>query len=96
MSTVIICRPSDEFLRKRYLHCVMCQVTTEAVLRFEAWYGVTHYCCRCGDAWTDGELHERPFARGWRDRAVRKHRKLWDQATHGPGPTFAQLMGEVS
>jgi hypothetical protein len=29
--------------------------------------------------------------RYWRKAAVKHHRKLWDRATHGPGPSFQEL-----
>lgn len=38
---VVICRPSDRFLRKRYWRCPMCECTTEAVFRYELWYGLS-------------------------------------------------------
>lgn len=91
---VIVCRPSDEFLRKRYRRCPVCECTTEMVERHEPWYGRTVMCCRCGDSWSDGELHERPFARGWRARSVRRYRVLWMRAGHGPDPTFEELYPE--
>lgn len=82
---------SDKFLRKRYMRCPSCQCTTEMVVRHEAYYGLTAYCCRCGDSWQDGEMAARPFAPGWRREAIRAHRALWDRATHGPDPTVEQL-----
>lgn len=96
MSAVVICRPDSRFLRKRYEYCPMDQCTTEMVVRHEGWYGVTTMCCRCGDSWTDGELHERPLRRGWRREAVRRYRRLWDLATHGPDPTALELFPEMS
>lgn len=93
--SITICRPDNRFLRKEIRYCPMDMCRTEMAVRYEPYYGITMYCCRCGDAWTDGELHERPFQRGWRDRAVRDHRRLWDQATHGPAPTAAELYPEL-
>ena len=91
MSTagVIICRPSGH-LRKRYLRCSTCECITEMVARYEYFHGATYYCCRCGDTWWDGELGHRPFARNWRQRAVRRHREMWDRATFGPAPDWDQ------
>ena len=34
------------------------------------WHGTTWTCAGCGDQWTDGERHERPFAPGWRRRNI--------------------------
>lgn len=91
---VMVCMANNNFLRKRIVRCPICQCKTEMVARYEAWYGTTLYCCKCGDSWCDGELYPRPFARGWRRAAVKKHRKLWDQATHaGPPPLEALYPG---
>lgn len=92
----IVCGPDNTTLRKRYLRCPMCECTTETVTRDDGWYGRVVMCCRCGDSWSDGELHERPFARGWRQRAIAKHRSLWDLATHGPDPTFEEMFPEYA
>lgn len=90
----IICGPSATNRRKRYEYCPMCMCTTEMVVSFDGWYGTSSYCCRCGDAWCDGDPYPRPFARGWRRKAIRRHRRMWDAATHGPAPTMAELFGE--
>lgn len=45
-----------------------------------AWYGPTLTCLGCGDAWTDGELHERPFQRGWRANSIAKAQRDWRSA----------------
>lgn len=92
--TVIICGPDNRFLRKRYLRCPMCECITEMVTRDGGWWGREVMCCRCGDSWQDGELHERPFAPRWRQKAIAEHRRLWDLATHGPDPTFGELFPE--
>lgn len=93
---VTVCGPDNTRLRKRYLRCPVCECTTEMVTRNDGWYGLVAMCCRCGDSWSGGELRERPFARGWRKRAVARHRRLWDQATHGPDPTFEELFPEYA
>jgi hypothetical protein len=85
---VIACGPNPSNRRKRYLRCPMCECITETVVSFGGWYGISCFCCRCGDGWCDGELYERPFARGWRKRAIARHRRMWDEATHGPEPTL--------
>lgn len=89
---IIICCPDDRFLKRRYLRCPVCMCITETVIRFEAWYDATYYCCKCGDAWAGAELLERPFRRNWRAAAVRRARRLWDQATYGPPPTLEELL----
>lgn len=91
MSNIHINWTDNRFLRKRYIRCPCCQCTTEMVVRYEAYYGLTTYCCRCGDSWQDGEMFPRPFQRGWRKAAIRRYRKLWDQATHGAAPTLQEM-----
>lgn len=90
----LVLMADNRWLRKRYLRCPSCQCITEMVVRFEAWYGDTTYCCRCGDWWQDGEMCPRPFQRGWRKKAIAKHRELWDRATFGPNPTLQELYPE--
>ncbi len=92
---VIVTMASNQFLRKTIRRCPICECMTEMVDRHEARYGVSTYCCKCGDSWQDGELYPRPFARGWRTKAVRRHRTLWDEATHGPAPTVAELFPDL-
>jgi hypothetical protein len=96
MNTVVhICGPSDEFLRKRYLRCPICQCITEHVTRDGGYWGYERHCCRCGDSWIDGELCPRPFKRGWRQKSIASVRRMWDRATHGPDPTYEELFGEL-
>jgi hypothetical protein len=92
--TTFICGPGYNHLRKRYLRCPSCQCITETVTQDGGYWGFEIMCCRCGDAWLDGELLERPFRRGWRADRIRVHRRLWDIATHGPNPTARELFPE--
>lgn len=57
--------------RKR-LACPTCKQRRSflRVYSTSMFYGATDTCLGCGDSWSDGELRERPFARGWRQRAV--------------------------
>lgn len=95
MTYVHINWADNRFLRKRYLRCPVCECITEMVVRHEAYYGATTFCCRCGDSWQDGELSPRPFSSHWRKRAVARHRKLWDRATHGPAPTLKEMLPDL-
>ncbi|GEL19304.1 hypothetical protein [Pseudonocardia asaccharolytica] len=96
MPAVFVCGPDNRNLRKRYWRCPSCERITETVVRHGGWWGVDILCCRCGDRWTDGQLRPRPFQRGWRDERRRRHRQLWDAATHGPDPTFEELFPEYA
>ena len=48
------------------------------------WYSPTWQCLGCGDRWSDGERGYRPFARGWRDRAIAEARRKWAEAPAYP------------
>ncbi|MBX9392237.1 hypothetical protein K4749_01150 [Streptomyces sp. TRM72054] len=80
MATPIICRPPS-FPIRRILNC-----PTEGRRRRMAgidggpYYGPTLTCLGCGDAWTCGEMHERPFQRGWRQKAVAAAKRAWEEA----------------
>lgn len=56
--------------------CPTCQKETRFLNQFQGYYGWRCTCLECGDTWADGELVERPFARGWRkqrlERALRR------------------------
>lgn len=45
-----------------------------------AWYGPTITCCGCGDSWSDGEMLERPFRRGWRKESIGRAVRDWYEA----------------
>ena len=38
------------------------------------WYGTTWTCAGCGDQWSDGEMHQRPFSPGWRKQNIERAR----------------------
>jgi hypothetical protein len=44
--------------------------------QFQEWYGMTWTCCGCGETWTDGEQHERPFVPGWRKSNIEYARRV--------------------
>lgn len=76
---VVVCRP-NEFLLRRITHCPTEQKRRRFSGRSAVWYGTTWTCCGCGDSWTDGERHERPFARGWRAKAMAGAKQVWEEA----------------
>jgi hypothetical protein len=61
------------------------------VFIFAAYYDTVMLCSRCGDGWGEDGLFDRPLSRYWRRDAVAAIRKLWDRATYGPPPTFAEM-----
>lgn len=78
-AVVVVCSP-PAFLHRRILSCPVCKQRRRFAGREVAWYGITVSCCGCGDSWTDGERHERPFRRGWRKEAIAAAKRLWTEA----------------
>jgi hypothetical protein len=83
LTSPIICRPPS-FPIRRILNC-----PTEGRRRRMAgidggpYYGPTLTCLGCGDSWSCGERHERPFQRAWRTKAIASAKRAWDEAgTH--------------
>jgi hypothetical protein len=76
---VIVCRP-DTFPLRRIFRCRTCKRRRRFAGLDAAWYGTTWTCCGCGDSWTDGERHPRPFRRGWRAEAKRRAKATWEEA----------------
>jgi hypothetical protein len=50
--------------------CPTCQRPRRMLAQFQEWYGWTLTCAGCGDVWSDGEMHERPFEPGWRRKSI--------------------------
>ncbi len=74
MTYVHINRPEVE-LSCQLNDCPTCERPRRMFGSFAEWYGTTWTCAGCGDQWSDGERHERPFAPGWRRRSVEYARK---------------------
>lgn len=80
MSAVVICRPPS-FPIRRILACPTCkQRRRMAGIDGGPWYGPTLTCLGCGDSWTCGEMHDRPFARAWRVKSVAAAKRAWERA----------------
>jgi ribosomal protein L37AE/L43A len=56
--------------------CPTCERHRRMLARYQEWYGTTWTCAGCGDQWTDGERHPRPFAPGWRKDNIEHARKV--------------------
>ncbi len=80
MKIACILRPDDRFLRRRIMECAVEKRRRRIVVRYEVWYDTAYFCLGCGDSWAGGELHQRPFAPGWRRKAIRKHEEMWERA----------------
>jgi len=70
MSDVIICFSHFDEQKIMMHDCPTCKSEQQFLAEHEPWYGWSLTCLNCGDQWNDGELSERPFARGWRQRAI--------------------------
>ncbi len=79
MSGVYVCRPATWWGRA-IRPCPTCKQRRRMVVALQEWYGAMWTCCACGDTWSDGERHPRPFARGWRAEAAAAAKKRWSEA----------------
>lgn len=80
--TVVVCRPPN-FPIRRILTCPTCKCRRRMAGRDGGpYYGPTLTCLGCGDSWTCGEMHERPFQRAWRTKAIASAKRAWEEAGH--------------
>lgn len=70
-------------LERRIRKCPTENARRRMVGGWAPYYGWTIYCTGCGDRWMDGERGERPFARGWKVRAIAEAERLYAQALSG-------------
>lgn len=76
---VAICRPATVAIR-RVLKCPTCDRRRRMAGHLALWYGATLTCLGCGDMWTDGEMHPRPFKPRWRAENIAAARSAWSAA----------------
>jgi hypothetical protein len=74
-----VCAPAA-YLSRHIRYCHTCKQRRRFAGRDTPWYGCTLTCCACGDSWTQGERHQRPFRRGWRKDAIARARRTWAEA----------------
>jgi ssDNA-binding Zn-finger/Zn-ribbon topoisomerase 1 len=55
--------------------CPTCRKPRRMLAQVQEWYGTTWTCAGCGEMWSDGERHERPFCPGWRKENIERARK---------------------
>jgi hypothetical protein len=80
MTAPVICRPPS-FPIRRIVACPTCGQRRRMAGRDGGpFYGPTLTCLGCGDAWTCGEMHDRPFRRGWRKQAIDAAKRAWTEA----------------
>lgn len=74
----VICSGPRGVNRRRIRCCWNCQTRRRVVEYYGgAYYGSRFTCVHCGDGWGDGERDERPFMRGWRQKAIKEARQDW-------------------
>ena len=69
MTTIHIYAPKGECFAA-VNDCPTCERPRRMLGWFVEWYGTTWTCAGCGDQWSDGERHARPFAPGWRQEGI--------------------------
>lgn len=68
----------DDFPVRRIDHCPTCKKRRRFAGRDGGlYYGITWICCGCGDRWTGGERHERPFRPRWRQENIAAAKETW-------------------
>jgi hypothetical protein len=76
-----VCSPPRGVKRRRILRCWNCETRRRVIeTHLGIWYGSSFVCLHCGDGWGCGERMERPFQRGWRQKAAAKAREDWANA----------------
>jgi len=66
-------------IKQPVIYCLTCKARKRSVAIFLEWYGWTTTCLGCGDQWSDGEMHDRPFMRRWRQQSISHAKQLWAQ-----------------
>lgn len=66
--------PQPTERKKKRMRCPTCGKRRTFSCAFTPWYGWLETCLGCGDSWQDGERMPRPFARGWREKAIQRAR----------------------
>jgi hypothetical protein len=85
MGTLHIHAPQPDQVKIRMTRCPVCERSSPFVVAHTPWYGFTATCLRCGDKWTDGKRHDRPFAPRWRRSNINAAKTLWRR--HNTAPT---------
>ena len=82
----IVCQPSRGRLVRLRTKCRgICETPTSRVVQSEGspWYAPVVHCVDCGDSWDWEEgRYERPFRRGRRKEAIKRHEALWERACY--------------
>ena len=58
----------------RHFKCPNCE-KRRFLSEYYSWYAPNHACLNCGDEYSYEGRKQRPFMRGWREKAIEKHNK---------------------
>lgn len=67
---VHICAPPVTDHEVKAMKCPVCGCYANILIECWEWYSPQATCLMCGNAWSDGELMERPFCPGWRKERI--------------------------
>lgn len=70
-----ICCPTVTHHEIRAMKCPCCGGYANVLIECWEWYAAQATCLLCGDAWSDGERMERPFAPRWREERIASAKK---------------------
>ena len=73
------------YYQRRIMHCPVCERRRRFVFAWSwsPYYAPIATCCGCGDSWSDGDRHQRPFKRGWRQEAIASAKERWNAGSAG-------------
>ena len=74
--TIHICFSQFDKQEVKTMHCPTCGGEQQFLCQHQEWYGWLLVCLACGEQWSDGEMCERPFMRGWRKKNVDHYRAV--------------------
>jgi hypothetical protein len=95
MTHVHICRSEVMSWKIRRIKCPNCGKRRMLMQTFD-WYDPRFSCLNCGDEWSGGERMERPFARGWRERAVADLKRTLERLQATSPTASTSPTGEIS
>lgn len=77
---VFVCGGNYRYQRRRRECVGQCGNPQARIVVSEGspYYAPIQACVECGDTWTAEEgLGQRPFVRGWRVKAIKRHEEMW-------------------
>jgi len=72
-----ICSGKLDFISLVKAHCPSCKKQRSFLFEMWEWYGRYSTCLKCGEKFFEGEMMERPFSPGWRQKNINAAKKLY-------------------